>query len=299
MSTTETKPFIPSEETETVGGGGGSWRFAKGKIVRGKEIVKNAVVDGQEIEVETGTYPEERLALTGLLRRLCVFEGTNKFGPVHRLEADIETEKDGVVHVSSSLLDQNNNFKVGISAANFAWCLLQYDKDAPMRIETKLGDPIKLPNGKPGGRATYVNAFEYKSGKFYPIYRPKRVEGAAKVSLEDQWAELETQLRAHPAWKEREIQVDDDTHLGVLANECKAKGWPTPMQATPEWLKMIAGAFKHEVRSSLRDYDDEEWGKVREALQKVVDVPAPLAAAAARLETKPAGGELDAGAFGS
>lgn len=302
MSTETQAPetIIPGEETEVVGGAS-SWRFAKGKIVRGQEIVEEVVVAGKQTQVATGTYPEERTSATGVLRRVWEFDGQIKDRKVHQIEADIETRDSGVMHLKASLLGANGEFKISLSALNFIWCLLQYVKDAPIRLETKQGDPIKLPNGQDGGKPTYVNAFELKDGKFYPIYRPKRDKNAPKVSMEDQWFELIAEFRKHPAWAAREIPVDTDTHFGQLCLECQAKGWPSPDQATPEWLTMIAGAFKHPVRASLRDYSEDEWGAVREALKQATAMPPALAEAAARVGTPAATAEtpkITAGAFG-
>ncbi len=268
---TETETFIPGESDLEIQSGGKSWRFANGKIVRGKEIIKTATIDGDEIEVNTGKYPDEMTTVTGRLRRVWVYAGTTKYGEAHQLEADIETIN-GMVFLKSNLLDTNGNLKLSSSALNFAWCLLQYPKDGLIRLETALGKPVILKNGDQGGCPTYVNAWriEGPNHKATRIFRPKHEDGEVKVAMNDQWLnELEPEIRKHSAWAEREVKVEDGSHLSELCKECTALGWPTPEQAPVEWLELVAMSFEEpKPRAALSSYNDEDWGSVRLAVQE-------------------------------
>jgi hypothetical protein len=309
MSTTENIPaatYIPGDEDIKVVETSSSWRFANGKIVRGQEIVEKAVTaSGKEIETETGNYPEEKTSVLGILRRVWVYQGSNKFGPVYQLEADIET-RDGMVHLKSKLLNSRRELAPSTSAINFAWCLLQFGKDSLMRIATVQGEARQLDDGTMGGAPTYVNAYAVVNGEAKPIYRPKRDPNAPRQTAIEVWTPLEEQLRAHPAWKEREIREEDEapdgsalTHFRALCQECASKGWPTPEELPEAWLKLVAMFFEDPnkpkpgqpgyvapvVKTSLAGYNEDEWGVVRQAIMPVVQMPGVLKAA---LEAKPA-----------
>lgn len=273
----QTDETILSEDEITQQGGSSSWRPAKGKFVQGKEIIKQAEVDGQLIDVETGKYPQEKKVITGLLRRIGIFEADGKYGKQHKLECDIET-KAGMLHLGTTLLDSNDQFKVGIAALNLAWCLLQFEKDGPIYLETAWGDPVKLPNGKEGGRPTYINAYRVEGTNATPIYRPKRDPNAPKLEMNEQWPALETQLRAHTAYKDREITQDpaNPTHLSELVKWCKEKGWSSPDENPSGWLDLANAGFKTGLKSRLNDYTDDQWGEIRQAVAGMTDMPTVL-----------------------
>ena len=152
---TTAAPFIPTDDTPVEGGGERSYRFANGKIVRGRQkTVEVDLPSGGTKKVETGDYDEELKHVTGALTRVWIADYTDpKWGKVHRLEADVLTQS-GVVHLAANLLDKDGNLKPSVSALNFAWCLLQYGKDAPCRLETQLGQKVVLKDGSEGAPST-------------------------------------------------------------------------------------------------------------------------------------------------
>lgn len=298
MSTTEAKPTItelPGDDIN-VQGGGKSWRFANGKIVRGPEKKENATLpDGRVVEVDSGTYPEERTFLNGVLRRVWIYSGDGKYGKVHQIEADIET-REGMFLIKAKLLNSKGELKPTISSVNFAWCLLQFGKDEALRIETRKGEPIVLENGDKGGCPTYVNCYRIEGNNAMPVYRPRRDKNAPKQTMLDQWAELDPQLRAHPAWKERDVTRDNEDdgadsriQFNTLTKECQERGWPTPLQAPEDWLDVVTAVLKKASRPASLDHVEEaEWGLFRDALTKWVKAnngatPPKIAAAKERL----------------
>lgn len=274
MSTT-----IPSASDVNVQATGESWRFSQGALVRGKEIEDDR---GRE----TGRYPEEKTRLIGALRRVGIYDNPNsKYGKRYKLEADIETTE-GMVHVGVNLLKPSGEMKPGISAVGFAWCLLQFAKDEVMMIETKLGEAVQLEDGTKGGKPTYVNAFRVDGKNASPIYRPRRDPSAPRQTILEQWAELEVQLREHPAYAEREVRNDDDESPGapavagpgytamveLIADQDKKRPipWPTLETAPAVWLEVFQTLTKEAApRPSLDSWSDEHYAEFAKAIAKV------------------------------
>lgn len=272
-----TTVVIPKEEDLNVQSGSRSWRFANGKIVQGQEKEAEVEIEGQIKKVPTGRYPQERASVFGVLRRIGIHKtDKGEFGPQHRIEADIETS-DGMVYLGCGLLGADGEFKVGIAALTFTWCLLQYAKDELIRLEAVQGEPVTLPNGSKGGRPTYCNAYRIEGRNAMPIYRPKKDKSGPMPSMEESWLEMEPQIRAHPAYADRPVNEETQggpTHLTELIKECEAKGIPSPSQAPDAWLTRIAERNQHPKKARLTDYDDTEvWGALRQAFQSVAEVP--------------------------
>lgn len=261
----QTETYIPDESDLTVEGGSRSWRFSNGKLVRGQEIEE----DGRK----TGNYPEEKTSITGLLERVSIEQGTNKFGAYHRLEVDIQTRA-GVEHLHCNLLDDMGGFKPSVSGCGLAWGVLQFEKGEPCRFETSQGEPVVLPNGKKGGRPTYVNAYRIEGKVAKPIYRPKRDQNAPRQSTAEQWMkDLEPELRKHGAYKEREKREDEQVpgadprvQFKGLCLDVQGLKLPTPEQAPAEWMTFLKKLLPQSSASTIGDYTEAEWEGVRGAL---------------------------------
>ena len=294
-TTTEPTNVIPGDDVERESSNQ-SWRFANGKIVRGKEKTEQVVIPstGETTEVKLGTYPEEIESVTGLLDRLWVADYHHeKFGRIYKLEADIQTRDHGMRRIACKLLDTKGEVKVSISALNFAWCLLQFKKGDALRIETVLGKPI-VKDGVELGSPTYVNAFTIEGNKAKPLYRPRRDADAPKQTPLEQWRELEPQLKAHNAWAERDTDGDEGdggsgaaTHLSELCRECDERGWISPQKSPGVWLEIMQGFHEEAApRASLSSFNDDAWGEVRLRYNELLKekgagwTPSKLAAAA-------------------
>ena len=129
-----------------------------------------------------------------------------------------------------------------------------------------------------GSYSTFVNVFRLKPGATAatPVPRRERSEEPMEVTL----SKLLDQVREHPAYADRPASESDDadgsanTHLSALCKECKEKGWPTPEEATAEWLAYLQKGFKEEKpRASLQSWSEDDWGSVREALLDQKECP--------------------------
>lgn len=309
MSTDST--YIPADDEIALQSGGSMpWRPSHGKFVRGEEIEKMVDVEGDGVlaPFKTGRYPEERLRIVGLLRRVGIHQSAQgKYGPQHRLECDIEAS-DGLVHVGTNLIGLKGELKVGISTVNLAWCLMQFGKDETIMLETASGEPMTLENGSKGPRPTYVNCARVeartdaagemvlKDGKpqfsAKPIYRPKRDPAASKQTLEERWGDLETQLRAHPAYAERPASTADasGSHLAALIAECQAKGFPSVTENDLGYARFLSALYNDGLTpTGLAFYSDNRIGQFQldlsevtvltpDALKIIEDAKAPAAA---------------------
>lgn len=265
-NTTIDNSVIPDESTVSATGLGGAWRFANGKIRKGRQ---GAFED----------RPSQKVV--GLLRRVGIHTGKRESdGQIFsQVEADIETAN-GIEHFKSSLTDDNGNLKPSSATVGFTWGLNQIAKDEQVMITVSEAEFVTDKGGKP----TFVNLWESpkQDWKFQQLVRPRRDKNAPKVELVDQWRMLEAEFKAHPAFSERAIREDDEagpTHLSELCKECEAKGWPSPSQVPQVWLKRIAEKSQHPVKAKLTEYDDDVWGQIRVNLQGVTDCPDWLKAA--------------------
>lgn len=264
MSSEQTVPAasaIPDARQVEATGLGGAWRFADGKIRRGR---KGSFED----------YPPGKVV--GYLRRVGIHSGkTTGDSPVpySQVEADIETAN-GLEHFKSSLTDDNGIIRSSSASNGFVWGLLQIGKDEEVMITCELADFETEKGGKP----TFVNVWKHKGDwKFDQLVRPKRDKNAPKQSQAEQWLSMESAWKSHPAYADRPARDDDGsgpiTHLAELCQECASKGWPTPEQMPSVWLARLAEANGHAVKARLSDYEDDAWGAVRLALKGVTQVP--------------------------
>lgn len=278
---TDEEIYIPGDDEVTVETGGPkSYRFAKGQIVTGRSEDGNLVV---------------REKIIGVVVRIGIHEGRTNDQykkPYKQVEAEIRTRA-GTVGLHVGLLDENYELRPTQAALTFGWCLTQVAQSGVFVFTAAAGEAWVTQDGKAREASTYANiAVIDDKNVAKAIYRPKADRNAPKRSAIEKWAEIEAQLRAHPLFAARPAKEGKDSgvsHLGELSKECETKGWPTPEQAPVEWLTGIAGFYQHQVRGSLADYNDDQWGELRLALQDLKDLPAVLEPAAARLKKGPAG----------
>lgn len=308
---TETTHAIPTDDIADADdiqkvGGQGSWRFARGKIVRGPE----------ESPKGCGRFKEETTRLVGRLMRVGIYHGRGKKDGREYLQVEADLEYKGqTIYVKAALNDPMQPgivLKPSVSAVKFAWGLTRFKRGDVLMIETALSDKgVTLPNGSEGEPCTYVNWFRVEGKNAIPEYSPRRKDGEAKKSTVTQWLELEPLIRAHGAFEDRPEREDDDytdegtavSHLVALCDDCKAKGWPTPREEEEAWLDIMAKAFTHERRFGLEDYEDDDWGQIRLALkdrpadqvpQGLVEAKAARAASAQPASPAQAGLNMDA-----
>lgn len=291
--TTVPANVIPNEADVQATGLGGAWRFAEGKIRRGRK----------------GNY-EDRPSqkVVGILRRVGIHSGKRESDNItySQIEVDIETAN-GLEHFKSSLTDDDGFLKSSSATNGLAWGVLNIGKDERIMITCEEASFVTEKGGKP----TFVNIWKTKTNEgddwsFSQCVRPKRDKAAPKISLVDQWEMMRGQFTKHPAFADRPVSRDDDeqgnatTHLSALCKECAEKGWPTPEQAPGPWLAMMAAAYKHEPRARLSDYPDDGddsvacWKTIRQALEKRRECPELIRVAAAA----PTQTGLDMGALG-
>lgn len=272
MNTTVPHIDIPGDGQVAAPASGKAWRFANGKIARGPEM-----------EDRPGCYTEERPTIIGQLKRVGVFHGRDRDGnPYGQLELDIET-RDGLVHVKSGLTDQDGNIRPSVATLTLARAIIEVEADAMIQITAVQGAAITLPNGKKGGKPTYVNVarltpptIEGRPWRCDPIYGEKRPPGAPKLDARGQWEEILPRIEGHPAYAERLVE-SDETQLMALEALCHERLWPTPTQFPAEWLAMSAKALKlPKTPASLSEISDEDWGLVLESLRDRKEIPGPL-----------------------
>lgn len=298
--TIDNQAAMPSRSDIQRESGGASWRFADGRICRGRESAL-----------------ETRPDIYGRLRRVGIHQGVvpDTGRPYMQIEADIEDEDGQIVHCHSSLLDDYGQVKSSVPANNLAWALLQFEPGELILLEAGRSAPYKNSLGKEI-TSTYVNASRIKVGedgvvRATKLMPPRSEKNGPRRTTLDRWLDLEPHVRRHPAFAERPARREDSqegapgaTHLGVLGQECAAKGWPSPQQAPAEWLAMLGAAFGEPARASLASYDDDTWGQVRQMLAGQTEMPAALEPALARIQPAAAPSPapaptLNASAFGA
>jgi hypothetical protein len=266
---------IPGEEeVPSPSAGREVWRASEGKIVTGRK--------------QDNTL-REREKIVGALRRIGVHSGISKIDntPYSQLEADIET-REGMVRFKSGITDKLGKLQPSTAALSFAEGLLDLAANELMVVTAN----SSTKENRFGSHNTYIN-LHHLDATVRPLktWPTKRRPIDKSLTMEEQWSNLEAELQAHPSWAERpkddteEDEGEELSHLGELCREVAAKGWPTPEQAPQEWLPMVAKFFKHadKVRASLTDYSDDEWGRVRQAMQAVPKMPDALIPARDRL----------------
>ena len=278
MSTTETKPSIPSADAVTPAAGGGrAFRFSKGRIITGREKTDSL---------------REVPRLVGVVTRIGIHEGrTQEYNKLYmQLECDMMTAE-GEIHVHVGLLD-NETFELRptVAALAYGWCLTQVQPDQVVMFTASLGEAWTDPQGRSREASTYVNLATVDANNLaHPVYRPKADPTAPKRSNLEKWAQLREELESHPLYAPRPASRQDDhagpSHLSELCRECEQRGWPTPDQAPGEWLQIMARGYKHPVRLKLSDYSDDEWGEIRQTAGKATQIPALLIPAKERLES--------------
>jgi hypothetical protein len=258
----QVEEFIPdADAVATPTSDRATYRFSGGKIVMGRE--------------EDGTLSSLE-KIVGRLRRLSIHSGTGKQTgiPYSQLEVDIETSR-GMVRLKASLTDMKGNSAPSTSALSFAEGLLELGKDelfiATARSSTK--------KNRFQSYSTYANLFHF-DGKNSRATRRRPIDHA--VTMDQQWARLEEELKTHPAYAERpktESETEDapETELTLLIKDCIAKGWPTPEQQPGVWCQMFAKALSlPKVPASLAEWTEEQTKNVRLALESRKDCPGPL-----------------------
>ena len=267
---------IPDDSEVSVAGGTGAWRFANGKICRGSE--------------DQGTLAT-REKIIGALKRVGIHTGIiqGTTVPYAQVEADFLGAGGQMIHVKSSLTDDEGNIKSSVATNGFAWGLTQLKENDVVCWTAAAGEPVKRPNGTLGGRPTYVNVARVSGKVATPIYRPKRDKNAPKQSTLEQWHELEPLIRAHPCYADRPSDGDagtPQTHLAALTAECLEKGWPTPAQNPSGWLAIVAKAYQGAgtapAYASISQVSEDEWQQIRQFMASVNDCPPLLKSTAAQ-----------------
>lgn len=276
MSTTTEQPidsnYIPNDsEVATPVGGRAVWRIASGAICTGRE--------------EDGTL-RERDKVVGRLRRIGVHHGLTKdtSEPYGQLEADWETAE-GMVRVKVGITEKGTGLvKPGVSAITYATGLLELAKDE-LAILTANQSSKKNKFGK---YSTYANLYHYN-----PVTKAQKETARrprTEATMNEQWEQLEAELRLHPAFAERPASESDEsdgaanTHLSAFIQECAAKGWVTPEQNPAAWLKLMAKASVPPLATphqKLSDHSDDQWGELRQAMAGRTEIPKALAPAQA------------------
>jgi hypothetical protein len=261
---------LPDADEVDTSRGMTSYRIANGALCQGSEKRGNLVTVSKAL---------------GKLLRISIHEGTGKDDGVwfQRLEADFETNK-GPVRIHAPLSNAGVA-KPGIAATSFAEGLLDLALHEVAVVEP---DQSVKPN-RFGSYTTFARVYHYdvKTGKTRSTLRRDR---NPNQTLEDQWAELEAELRDHPAYKDRKAEAAD-THLSLLSAECKAKGWPTPEENPEGYVKMCQEVLGDPMIEKLSDIDEELWGEVREGFNQPGAVcPSQIVVAATKAATdKPKG----------
>lgn len=284
---------MPSRSEITRSEGSRSWRFANGKICRGRE---------GDLETRPDLY--------GRLRRVGIHSGTvrDTGRPYMQIECDIEEEDGQLVHAHVGILDDDGNVRSSVAANGLAWGLLQFAPGELMMIEAELSAPYTNPKGKTT-QSTYVNVLRVTRGedgkvRAVKVLPPRADKNGPRRTTLDRWNELEPQIRAHPAYAERPSREEDDlsadpedVHLRELGQDCARLGWPSPQQAPGEWLAMLGAAFGEAPRPTLQSYDDAAWGMVRQMLAGQTEMPQGLVSAAERIRA--AAAPVNRSAFGA
>ena len=262
-----TATYIPSDsDVATPTNSRSVWRVANGEICTGRE--------------EDGTL-KTREKIVGLLHRIGVHEGHSKQNGTYfkQLEADIETAE-GVVRLKASVSDIGGAMKPGVAAITFAEGLLELAKDELFIARAAQGTK----KNKYGNYTSYTNLFHYNHETKQSA--PAKRTGAfdATETMLDRWEALEAELKAHPAYADRPASERDEdgvpaSHLSALVGECQERGWPHPEQCPPQWLGMMAKAFKTEARGKLTDYSDDQWGAIRLKFKELTEMPGFLRSA--------------------
>jgi len=272
MSTTEVNAPQILDENEVANPVRGTpvWRFSEGKLARGRE--------------QDGTL-ETREKIVGVLRRISVHSGVGKNDgvPYAQLEIDVETAKEGTIRVKAGLTDRAGDVKPSVAAITFAEGLLDLAKDEPIMVCANRGTK---PN-KFGNYSTYANLYHVDPATKRPRETARRPRSDEPMATK--WERLEKELQTHPAYADRPKGSSDDgpeTHFEALEDELRAKGWPTPTYAPNEWLNLLAAFFKHDRRASIKQYADDQWQVLRQALEpkKPEQLPGLLKPAMERLK---------------
>lgn len=206
------------------------WRISDGKIQTGREA--------------DGTL-ETREAVVGYLKRIGIHEGTLDDGsPYAKLEADFET-KEGLVSVSTPLINATSGKPTYSSCISFADGLL--DCAAGELIQLKVGQSAK-PN-RYGKHSTYANLFHVKQtdgGKWsatavkkYPFIGEPPEYGDAMLNA------LVDAIRLHPAYADRPKRATAEEEVeawDAFVEALESAGWPTMQEAKAEYLAIASKA---------------------------------------------------------
>ena len=258
--------MLPDADEVETSRGVPSYRIANGALCQGSEKRNNLVKISKVL---------------GRLLRLSVHEGTGKDDGIwfKHLEADFETNK-GTVRIKAPLSNAGVE-KPGIAATSFAEGLLDLALGEVAMVEP---DQSTKPN-RFGSYTTFARVYHYdvKTGKTRSTARRDR---DANQTLEDQWADLEEELKTHPAYQDRKVTAE--THRSLLTAECKAKGWPTPDE-NPEGYTALMRTALDDAFIDLPDVEDDVWGELREEFNKPGALCPPEIAAAKPATDKPKG----------
>jgi hypothetical protein len=217
--------YIPRADEVSTGSGIPNWRFSDGQIVRGREL------EGTLVSTER---------LVGRLLRVGVHRGTLDDGrPYGKLECEIETA-DGVQSAGANLTSK-------MAAITLGEGLLAAAKDQLIAISAARSRD----RNKFGTFTTYVNVFSVEERSFHTTQiREKRLD--REKSLDEVLEDMETELRAHPAWGERAKREEREDQGAVhqspwqlLEQEVAAAGyWPSVPKAWKGYLEMASAVSK-------------------------------------------------------
>lgn len=253
-----------------------AWRFADGKIVRGRK--------NEEEYLE---------AIVGVLKRVTIFYGELDTGAKYgKLEAELEG-KDGPIVVGSSILSATNGRPTLSSSITFAQGLLLCGAGDAIQITCNAGKENKY-----GATPTYVNLSRLSQ---HPVTGEWRAI-SIRSNSDDPWSEdllndLLGKLKEHPAYADRpqrmsaEEEADNasgSAHYIKMASElARERGWVPPIADPEGWLsllKAVANQRKEPAPATLEGASDAIWGAMLTGLQNSPAKPKALKAAPAPVE---------------